>query len=85
MFRLMMVLVFAYVHTLRVLTAKCICKEVHYHHFLTLRYCVASSADGPLASASVRSFVEQLAARTSAPGGGSASACIASMVSTQLL
>ncbi|XP_064383158.1 formimidoyltransferase-cyclodeaminase-like isoform X2 [Halichondria panicea] len=44
-----------------------------------IEYRVGSNTDGPLASGSVRSFVEQLAARTSAPGGGSASACIASM------
>ena len=33
----------------------------------------------------MRSFVEQLTERTSAPGGGSASAYITSMVSTLLL
>ena len=36
--------------------------------------------DGPLVGGSVRSFVEQLGARISSPGGGSAAACIASMV-----
>ena len=51
--------------------------------FITIyicRYCIRSNADGPLVSSTIRSFVEQLGARTSAPGGGSASACIASMV-----
>ena len=46
------------------------------------RYCIQSNADGPLLSSTIRSFVEQLGARSSAPGGGSASACIASMVKT---
>ena len=41
---------------------------------------MGANADGPLVAGSVRSFVEQLAARTSAPGGGSAAACVASMV-----
>lgn len=49
-----------------------------------LRYCIQSNADGPLVGSTVRSFVEQLGARTSAPGGGSASACIASMVHDML-
>ena len=35
--------------------------------------------DGPLLSSSVRGFVESLGSRTSAPGGGSASACVASI------
>ncbi len=56
--------------------------SVYLVELFTLRYRVGSNADGPLVSSSVRSFVEQLSARTSAPGGGSASACIASMVST---
>lgn len=38
--------------------------------------------DGPLVSGSLRQFVEGLAARTSAPGGGAASAAIAAMVNT---
>lgn len=44
------------------------------------RYCIGSNKDGPLVSGSLRSFVEQLGARASTPGGGSAAACIASMV-----
>ena len=49
---------------------------------LSLRYRVASSKDGPLLSSTLRGFLESLAARTSTPGGGSASAVAASMVST---
>ena len=45
------------------------------------RYCIGANKDGPLVSSSVRRFVEQLGDRTSSPGGGSASACMASMVS----
>lgn len=45
------------------------------------RYCVGSNKDGPLVSGSVRSFVEKLGSRSSAPGGGSAAACVASVVS----
>ena len=45
------------------------------------RYKIGATQDGPLVSSSVRSFVEQLGARTSAPGGGSASALVATVVS----
>lgn len=38
--------------------------------------------DGRLVAGSVRHFVESLAARSSAPGGGAASAAIAAMVSS---
>jgi len=44
-----------------------------------IEYMVADTAAEPLANASLRSFVEQLGARTSAPGGGSAAAAIAAM------
>ena len=46
---------------------------------LACRYCIGSDKDGPLLSGSVRQFVESLSARSPTPGGGSASACIASM------
>ena len=45
------------------------------------RYCIGARKDGPLLSGSLRQFVEQLGDRTSSPGGGSASACMASMAS----
>ena len=45
------------------------------------RYRIGATKDGPLVSGSVRSFIEQLGARTSAPGGGSASALVATVVS----
>ena len=45
------------------------------------RYCIGSNKDGPLVGGSLRAFVEKLGARSSAPGGGSAAACIASLVS----
>ena len=48
---------------------------------VSFRYCIGSNVDGPLVSGSLRSFVEKLGARSSAPGGGSAAACIASLVS----
>ena len=38
------------------------------------------SSDGPLISCSVKEFVQEVAARSSAPGGGSVSALIAAMV-----
>jgi len=44
-----------------------------------IEYMVASERDEPLASLSVRNFVEVLGSRTPAPGGGSASALIAAM------
>ncbi len=44
-----------------------------------IEYMVADAGKEPLASSSVREFVEQLGARTSAPGGGSASAAIAAV------
>ncbi len=44
-----------------------------------IEYMIDDSAAQPLAGSTVRSFVEQLGARTSAPGGGSASALMAAM------
>ena len=44
-----------------------------------IEYIIAEAPDEPLASMSVRGFVKEIAARTSAPGGGSASAAIAAM------
>jgi len=44
-----------------------------------IEYMIESNASEPLAGMSVRGFIELLGARTSAPGGGSASALIASM------
>ncbi len=44
-----------------------------------IEYMVAETPDEPLASSSVRSFVELLGSRAPAPGGGSASALIAAM------
>jgi glutamate formiminotransferase/formiminotetrahydrofolate cyclodeaminase len=44
-----------------------------------IEYMVDDSAAQPLVASTVRSFVEQLGARTSAPGGGSASALMAAM------
>jgi glutamate formiminotransferase/formiminotetrahydrofolate cyclodeaminase len=44
-----------------------------------IEYMVTDAAAEPLASSSVRAFVESLGARTSAPGGGSAAAAIAAM------
>jgi len=44
-----------------------------------IEYLVAEPADEPLAGGSVRSFIEAIAARSSAPGGGSASAAIAAI------
>lgn len=43
-----------------------------------IEYCLPSS-DGPLISCSVKEFVQEVAARSSAPGGGSVSALIAAM------
>ncbi len=42
-------------------------------------YIVAEPAIAPLADMSVRAFIEEIASRTSAPGGGSASAAIVAM------
>lgn len=42
-------------------------------------YIVAEPPDAPLASMSVRGFIEEIGARSSAPGGGSASAAIAAI------
>lgn len=42
-------------------------------------YRVAEKPDEPLAAMSVRGFIEEIGARSSAPGGGSASAAIAAM------
>jgi glutamate formiminotransferase/formiminotetrahydrofolate cyclodeaminase len=44
-----------------------------------IEYMIAEGGSEPLASMSVRSFVELVGARSSAPGGGSVSALIASM------
>jgi glutamate formiminotransferase/formiminotetrahydrofolate cyclodeaminase len=44
-----------------------------------IEYMIPRAEEEPLASRSVRSFVEQLGSRTPAPGGGSASALIAAM------
>ena len=41
---------------------------------------MSSSKDGPLVRSSVRSFVDQLSSRTATPGGGSASALVATLV-----
>jgi glutamate formiminotransferase/formiminotetrahydrofolate cyclodeaminase len=44
-----------------------------------IEYMIPKDADEPLASMSVRSFVELLGSRTPAPGGGSASALVAAL------
>lgn len=44
-----------------------------------IEYMIPKEEDEPLASASVRSFVELVGARTSAPGGGSVSALVAAL------
>jgi glutamate formiminotransferase/formiminotetrahydrofolate cyclodeaminase len=44
-----------------------------------IEYMIPNADDEPLASTSVRGFVELLGSRTPAPGGGSASALVASM------
>ena len=44
-----------------------------------IEYIVAEAPHEPLAGMSVREFIEEIAARTSAPGGGSASAAMAAM------
>ncbi|WP_163337440.1 glutamate formimidoyltransferase [Desulfopila sp. IMCC35008] len=44
-----------------------------------IEYIVKEEPDEPLASLSVRNFIEEIGARTSAPGGGSASAAIAAI------
>ncbi|MEH0021239.1 MAG: glutamate formimidoyltransferase [Desulfobacter sp.] len=44
-----------------------------------IEYIIAREPDEPLASLSVREFVQEVANRSSAPGGGSASAAIAAM------
>jgi glutamate formiminotransferase/formiminotetrahydrofolate cyclodeaminase len=44
-----------------------------------IEYRIDAQADGPLASGSVRDFVEAVAARSSAPGGGSSAALIAAL------
>jgi glutamate formiminotransferase/formiminotetrahydrofolate cyclodeaminase len=44
-----------------------------------IEYVVAEPLEEPLAGLSVRAFIEKIAARSSAPGGGSASAAIAAM------
>jgi glutamate formiminotransferase / formiminotetrahydrofolate cyclodeaminase len=44
-----------------------------------IEYMVATDTDGPLIGTSVRGFVEAVAARTAAPGGGSVSALMAAL------
>ncbi len=44
-----------------------------------IEYIVAAPPDEPLASMSVREFIQDISARTSAPGGGSASAAMAAI------
>ncbi|WP_419176332.1 glutamate formimidoyltransferase [Desulfosediminicola sp.] len=44
-----------------------------------IEYIVAEEPDEPLAGMSVREFIEEIAARSSAPGGGSASAAVAAI------
>lgn len=44
-----------------------------------IEYMIAEKRDEPLASMTVRGFIEEIAARTSAPGGGSASAAVAAI------
>jgi len=44
-----------------------------------IEYMVSEPAEEPLADSSVRSFIEAIAARTSAPGGGSASSAMAAI------
>lgn len=44
-----------------------------------IEYIVAEPPEEPLASMSVRGFIEEIAARSSAPGGGSASAAMAAI------
>ena len=45
-----------------------------------IEYCLPS-LDGPLISMKVKDLVQEVAARSSAPGGGSVSALVASLVS----
>ncbi len=44
-----------------------------------IEYIIAEAPDEPLASLTLRGFIEEVANRSSAPGGGSASAAIAAM------
>lgn len=44
-----------------------------------IEYRIAEAPDEPLAGSTVREFIEEIGARTSAPGGGSASAAIAAI------
>ncbi len=44
-----------------------------------IEYIIAKERDEPLAGLSVRKFIEEIASRSSAPGGGSASAAIAAI------
>ena len=46
---------------------------------LSCRYSIGSAPDGPLVSSSVKDFIQSIGSRASTPGGGSASACIASI------
>lgn len=50
---------------------------------VSYRYMVRSEEQGGLISLSLQQFVHSVGARTAAPGGGSVSAAIASMVSHQ--
>ena len=43
---------------------------------------VGGDEDGPLVSMSLKGFIHSLGSRSSAPGGGSAAAAIAAIVST---
>ena len=44
-----------------------------------IEYCVAEERDEPLAGMCLRAFIEEVASRSSAPGGGSVSAALAAM------
>ena len=46
-----------------------------------LSYMVGGNEDGPLVSMPLKEFICSLGARSSAPGGGSASAAVAAIVS----
>ena len=61
------------------LRTKVLLKDTCPRFGLYCRYCIGSGKDGPLLSGSVRHFVDSLWAQSPTPGGGSASACIASM------
>ena len=54
-----------------------------WHHFdpkeKIIEYRVAETRDEPLAGMSLRAFIQEVASRSSAPGGGSVSAALAAM------